>query len=327
MKLRAAFHAKQSWFSLKGEEIVRVRFFDSRGFYPKGKITLPSGFFFADESLAVLVTKGHSWQHYNEHCGFDEFGSPFPAEAAFMGSMILCENMDQPCVSFYLLNSPIFQLDPQTVDLTDIGSQDEILTLIRNPSAWPNRHPTNFHQRLPQGPFELFDRDALDLQQHESTWERIRPQDFVLLRGLVALFKSDMLAHHREFGAEALMSLYVALECSFQLVLDQLKESGNRNPTASDAARWLHDIFDQHLNVKEPDPAYKYFQEFYEGRVVMFHPRSRFGDLPYAPNFWDDVIHLRRSLPAIFFYLVNRSHSKSFTESVAEFRAKWVPPA
>lgn len=322
MRPRAAFHAKQAWFSLKGEEIIRVRFFDSRGTYPKGKITLPSGFFYADESLAVLVTKGHSWHYYIEDCGFDEFESPFPAEASFMGSMILCENMDGPSVRFYLLNTPVFLLDPLTVDITSSGSQEEVIALIRDHSNWPNRNYVNRFERLPPGEFQLIEQDALDLEQLQGTWENIRPNDFILLRGLVSLFKSDMLSNHREFGAEALMSLYVALECSFQLVLQQLKSRGNLNPTASDAARWLHDTFDQHWNFEEPDPAYKYFQEFYEGRVMMFHPRSRFGDLPYAPNFWGDVIHLRRSLPNIFFYLVNGEHSKSFIESVAEFCSK-----
>ena len=238
-----------------------------------------------------------------------------------MGSMILCEKPDEQAIRFYPHHSPVLLLDPDTVEVTDPASQEEILALIRASENWPvhplsrDYYATFFSRKL-----EPFDRNALDLASLRTTWDKISPSQFVLVRGLVALMKSDMLSTHREFGAEALMSLYIALECSYQLVLENLTKSGKKNPSASDAAKWLHDVFDHHWDIEEPDPTYKYFQEFYEGRVVMFHPRSRFGDLPYAPNFWDDVIHLRRSLPGIFFYLVHGQHSPAFLESVDEFR-------
>lgn len=258
---KAAFHKSQNWFRLREEELVRVRIFGPDGRYPKGRISLPSGFYHADESVAILVTKGHSWHHYIEDCGFDEFESPFPQESIFMGSMILCEKPDEPCVAFYSMHQPIFLLDPDTVDLASESSQNSILSLIRDTANWPihsvfaGGYKNYFSKQL-----DLFDQNALELARLEKTWRLINPKNFVLLRGVVALMKSDMLATHREFGAEALMSVYIALECSFQLVIEHLQTIGMANPNASAAAKWMHDTFDHHFNWEEPDTTYKYFQ-------------------------------------------------------------------
>lgn len=323
MRPRAAFNPEQSWFRLRESELIRVRIFSAQGSYPRGRITLPSGFYHAEERLALLVTKGYSWHHYIENCGFDEFESPFPAESMFMGSMILCENSDEPSIRFYPEHTPVLLLDPTTVDPADESCQEEILSLVRDTANWPSRPPFRHSQeRFFSKEFDLFEKSQLDLENIDKTWSQIQPTDFVLLRGLVALMKSDMLAQHREFGADALMNLYIALECSYQLVLEHLSSAGRINPNASDAAQWMHEIFDQHWNLDAPDRSYKYFQEFYEGRVRMFHPRSRFGDHPFAPNFWDDVIHLRRALPGVFFYLVNGEQSPSFLKSAEEYREK-----
>lgn len=324
---KADFHAKQGWFGLREQELVRVRIFSPKGYYPRGRICLPSGFYHAEESLGILVTRGHSWHHYIENCGFDEFESPFPQESIFMGSMILCEKPDEPSIAFYPAQEPAFLLNPDTVDLADPFSQDSIIDLMRDTARWPvnpvfsGGYKTYFSRQL-----DLFDANSIELSRLDKTWSLISPCNFVLLRGLVALMKSDMLSRHRQFGAEALMNLYIALECSFQLVIEHLRKDGHVNPTAATAAKWMHDTFDQHFNWEEPDPTYKYFQEFYEGRVVMFHPRSRFGDHPFAPNFWDDVIHLRRALPGTFAYLLHGEHSAAFLEAVAEFQSSESAP-
>jgi len=224
-------------------------------------------------------------------------------------------------VSMYPVHHPTFLLDPGTVDIGDKASQDSILDLIKDTSNWPvSQLFRDGYKNYFSEQFNLFDSTSIDFSRLEKTWRLVDPSNFVLLRGLVALMKSDMLAAHREFGSEALMSLYISLECSFQLVIEHLRNLGIVNPTATTAARWMHDTFDHHFNWEEPDASYKYFQEVYEGRVVMFHPRSRFGDHPFAPNFWDDVVDLRRALPGVFAYLIHGEHSEAFLKSVAEFQ-------
>jgi hypothetical protein len=48
----------------------------------------------------------------------------------------------------------------------------------------------------------------------------------------------------------------------------------------------------------------KYFEEFYESRIMSFHPESRFGVFPHAPLMIDDFMHLRDSLLEIYAYLI-----------------------
>ncbi|MBH1634894.1 hypothetical protein I5U65_06965 [Stenotrophomonas maltophilia] len=322
--MRPSFNEEQNWYRLRDDEVIRVRLFSAKGMYPRGHLALPQGFFHADEDIATLVTKGFSWTHYFEESSFDEFGWPFPEEIRFMGSMVLCEKQGEVTPLLYPLQEPTFLLDPATVDLRSSQNRHSIVDLLKDTNRWPARSHfiDKFSQRGKQE-IPLFDAAKLELERLESTWERMRPTDFVLLRGLSALIKSDMLSRHSEFGAKALMSLYVALECSFQLVLQHLRERGNANPSANDAARWMHDTFDSHFDFDPPDASYKYFEEFYQGRIAAFHPRNRFGDFPFSPNFWDDLIHLRRSLPRIFAFILHGNHSSSFFAEVREFHGKW----
>lgn len=125
-----------------------------------------------------------------------------------------------------------------------------------------------------------------------------------------------MLSRHHEFWEEAIISVYIALEVSFSLVLRRLELEGCPNPTARDAARWLHRHFDQYFGHKAPDATSGYFEEFYEQRIMTLHPASRFGDLPYAPIMHDDLSHLRRSLREILAYLALGVHSTDFYEDV-----------
>ncbi|MBB3858173.1 hypothetical protein FHY29_003623 [Xanthomonas arboricola] len=321
--LKPTFNQEQYWFRIRQQELVRVRTFAAPGRYPHGEIVLPDGFFHADAEAAILVTRGFSWNHYFEGSGFDEFGWPFPSETRFMGAMLLCEKQDGPVVSFYPHHEPALLLDPATVDLADPKCRTAIVELVKDVSAWPvDVRAREFYKQRAQDTLDLFLATELELSRLEATWAGTSLKNFVLLRGISSIVKSDMLSRHREFGAEALMSLYVALECSFQLVLEYLREKGFAAPSASDAARWMHETFEVHFGLDPPDPSYKYFQEFYEDRIVTFHPRNRFGDFPLLPTYWDDVFHLRRAIPPVFSFLIHGEHSPSFLDAINEFRAR-----
>lgn len=319
--LSPAFNQQQHWFRIREQELVRVRTFAGKGQYPRGEIVLPDGFFYADEEVAMLVTRGFSWNRYFEGSSFDEFGWPFPSETRFMGAMLFSEKQDGPVISFYPHHEPALLLDPLTVDLASSPNRAAIVDLIKDTSAWPvDPRSRDFYKKRSEDPLSLFSASELELSRIQATWAGISLTNFVLLRGIASVVKSDMLSRHLEFGAEALMSLYVALECSFQLVLDRLRVTGCAAPSAADAAQWMHETFDVHFGSEQPDPSYKYFQEFYEDRIVTFHPRNRFGDFPLLPTYWDDVFHLRRAIPPVFAFLVHGEHSPSFLAAVSEFR-------
>jgi len=152
----------------------------------------------------------------------------------------------------------------------------------------------------------------------QEIWDSLAPASYVFLRGMYALMKSDMLARYPEFSEEAIVSLHIALDASFSLVVRRLKQQGVANPSAHDAAVWLHQHFDSQFDLPEPQPTEKYFGEFYDQRVMTMHPGSRFGDLPYAPTTNCDICYLRPQLRRVFAYLLLGHHDPGYLEAVRE---------
>ncbi|PZT15040.1 hypothetical protein A7Y00_21570 [Stenotrophomonas maltophilia] len=139
------------------------------------------------------------------------------------------------------------------------------------------------------------------------------------MRGIQALVKSDMLGCHQEFGEESVLSIYIAMDASFSLIQRELIKAGNPNPSANDAARWLHRVFDEPYGFDAPGDFEKYLGEFYENRISAIHPASRFGDCPFPPAIWGDAIHLRSILRQVFSYLVHGAHFDDFDSAVSRF--------
>jgi hypothetical protein len=113
---------------------------------------------------------------------------------------------------------------------------------------------------------------------------------------------------------------------SFRLVCSRLRTSGNPNPTAHDAAVWMHETFDKHFGHDQPDAMDRYFEEFYDGRVMTMHPSSRFGDFPYAPAMHDDTMHLRRHLRHVFSFLTIGRLDDDFVEEARAYKARFGTP-
>jgi hypothetical protein len=126
----------------------------------------------------------------------------------------------------------------------------------------------------------------------------VQLQDHLLVRGLSALLKADMLWRFREFAEAATITLHVAMEASFQLILRRLHSLGVQNPSASDAGRYLDGVFNPEID------SGLYFHGYYEDRIKAAHPSSRFGEFPFAPLSADDFYDLRSSLHAVFAFLI-----------------------
>lgn len=321
----AKFDVDQNWCGRRKGPLLRVRFFSPLGHYPKGDIYLSGVFYHASDDGCFMVTRGMTWDSYVPDLGHDEFDWPFPLEVMFMGAMIMCEKQDEPATRFYPLARQIFVLDESRTDLDSEEGRAAVVSLIKSKQCWPGRwSDQSTTDSWRSTPHQVFPSEAIDLSRLSHIFHLLEPDQFVLMRGVTGLIKSDMLAQHGEFGAESLMSLYISMDCSYQLVLQRLREQGVGNPSSSDAAAWLHETFDQHFGHGEPEAGTNYLDEFYQGRIVAFHPRSRFGDYPFAPNFWDDVIHLRRLLSMVFAYLVTGEHSSDFLAGVKRHRAQWL---
>ncbi len=65
--------------------------------------------------------------------------------------------------------------------------------------------------------------------------------------------------------------------------------------------KYVHEsLHEYHL----ADGTTKWFEAYYEQRVMSFHPDSRYGIVPHAPLYWDDQSHLYRDMIVILRFLI-----------------------
>jgi hypothetical protein len=307
----------------------RVMVFKPAGMYPRGTRHVPNGFFHADEDIAFSVNLGESWRALDPDLRFSEFDWASPQELRLIASLILCEVTEGPYVRLYPIVrfSPL--LDAKDLDLQSAETVDQIRALLLHHAAQPPSMRNEFRALTSlRTKYELTDPNEFAFDRQYEFWSALAPPNYVLLRGVYALMKSDMLSCHYEFSEEAVHVLYIALDASYSLVIRQLQKEGIASPTAHDAQVWLHKHFNAPFGLAEPDAAEKYFGEFYDQRVMTFHPASRFGDLPYSPNMHDDIYHLRRWLREVFAYILIGRHDPGHVEALREHaKSEAAPPS
>lgn len=294
----------------------RVTLFRPLGMYPKGTICTPTGLFYADEEIVFAITFGTTWWGMGDDLPYSEVDWMEPELVRLLGAMVLAEQFDGVRPRFYPLSNGGFILNEQAVNLTDPRTATAVKKALLN--TVNNRMWKQVQAMWPHcvgQEFVLFDKAELDVEQVSPLWNAIRTDNHILMRGLQALVKSDMLGVHPEFQEEGAIATFIALDASFQMVLRSLRASGTSNPSAKDAGAWLYETFDKLLDVHGAADI-KYYEEFYDSRLKTVHPGSRFGDMPYAPVMVDDRFHLRESLPGVFAYLVLQRHSPSFLKEV-----------
>ena len=86
-----------------------------------------------------------------------------------------------------------------------------------------------------------------------------------------------MLAMHSQFVEEANYGLYIALDVLFSLIRQELRKRGIPNPTSYDAQALVHELFG------EEQSGMRFFEDFYDDRVMTMHPDNRYGEFRHAP--------------------------------------------
>ena len=309
-RLRASFR----------EQSYVVRVFHPRGQYPRTTILQPNAIYWADDELVFSVVHSIPWRAFDETAAYTEMDWLAPDELQFLGSILFCETRDDAPIKLY----PVYGFAPRiarkTLDLT----RPAVAQKIRD-SIWLRlKHPTWGYHRPEISEcltlrYTLVAAERFNLERQPLYWSGISPKNYVLLRGISALLKSDMLSSYYEFYEEATIAAFIAMEASFRLILRQIQVEGVKQPTAQDAARWLFEHFDKPMGLPEPTIE-RYFEEFYDQRVMTLHPSSRFGDNPYAPVSHDDYYHLRSSLREVLAYVAAGSHGPDFYADVKQAR-------
>ncbi|MDO7963671.1 hypothetical protein [Xanthomonas euvesicatoria] len=212
-------------------------------------------------------------------------------------------------------------------DLSDRATvsliKERLLLSAREQRRMPMPSGPHVSASVLREPYHLLDQD-IEMDRFAPSYRRIDPANFVLMRGLQALVKSDMLGRHQEFGEESVIAAFIALDASFSLVQRKLKLEGLTNPSAHDAARWLHRNLYEPFGHDPPGELENYFDDFYSSRISTLHPGNRFGDFPFSPTMWDDAIHLRSQLRQVFSFLVHGMHFKDFEDAVDDYHKRHV---
>ncbi len=306
---------------------LRVMMFNPRGgSYPRGTFFCDDGFFHADVDLAFTVVRCSGWRSIDEDVPFSEFAWASPSQVRVLGALLFCQTFDGAWIRLYPVVGPELVLGTNELDLAEPGTvqliKQRLLLSLKMQRLLPgfSRVPVNMLSES----YHLLanvDGDDIEMDRFEPSYQRIDPANFVLMRGLQALVKSDMLGRHQEFGEESVIAAFIALDASFSLVQRALKSEGVSNPSAHDAALWLHRNFYEPFGHEPPGELEKYFQDFYDSRISTLHPGNRFGDFPFSPTMWDDAVHLRSQLRQVFSFLVHGAHFKDFEDAVDDYHA------
>lgn len=277
------------------------------GVYPRTTVFTPTSAFSAADEFAFMVAPCVEWP---EELPYSEVMWLSAEELRLLGSMMMTERFDggQRC-SFHPCPYQWLYVDPFPLNRRRIAGLRRLLfEKLAEPEFEGLKHAVHDN---PVGFGGCFPAVRLQMSLRQGYWDAIAPNNYLLLRGIHALIKSDMLARSFEFREEAIVNTFIALDASFQLVLRHLTQSGIRNPGAKDAGDWMYRTFDERLGLAYPEN-YRYFQDFYDNRIRTLHPGSRLGDFPYAPLAADDYSHLRSVLPSIFAYLITGQHTPEF---------------
>lgn len=230
-------------------------------------------------------------------------------EIKLYASILLATNWENDFFSIYPVGRPyLIQTDqPLTSKRLLRAIRAQLITRALAPISWST----------PTKPISIIVSDAREIalppilggsSYHCSTLPKreklqqtllknIDAGNYLLIRGLSTLLRCGMISRHHQFLEESINTLFISLEASFRLIIRILENRGGKNVTSSDVATYIARVFNQ-------EPRGKYFEEYYESRVMTMHPESRYGIFPHAPLFADDCYDLRDNLQEVYAYLV-----------------------
>lgn len=242
----------------------------------------------------LIFTACHFDQDAHEDDYYTEHDEPTPEETCLMASLALAIGVNRGFMAQYPDETAI-RLDSR-LPLNVASNIADIEEHLRRELVADNSRPrassplppcqyNHFHWRLP-------------VDVHRKIFDNIDDQDHLLIRGLATWLKSSMLYTHPSFGEEANYPLWISLDASLAIISDVLRAAGNANPTAIDAQNFVHDAFGENRS------GLKYFEEFYEDRIMTMHPQNRFGTFVFAPIGHDDFYWLHNGLRDVYRFII-----------------------
>lgn len=232
-----------------------ARIMSPYGNYPADSLTFESGCgYFADNDVAFSVVPRipeDEDEPYTEMKWLDDL------EIRVYLSFMLAVDREIGYISFYPYYSPVClacdslpesargfikSVKPILIEQLTPPDTDDIRELAMSPSSRLRQSDTIPPPVIGGRDYD-FRSDGLDLDMAREIFAAIDTKDAILIRGLTTLLRAGMLKNHFQFYEEGINTLFISLEASFRLVIRRLKADGNPEPTAADAAIFLHDTF------------------------------------------------------------------------------------
>ena len=277
---------------------ISIRLLSPLGQYPANSFICPdAAMIITDELCATMVRYVANWE-------FSEVDSLTPEEIPILATMLLCVEKSQPRILPYPTDyGTVLPSDGEKVaDFCDATMVKRVLDSFAKglTHEFPNDLASLVHKppMLGGSPYHLIQSPYNDNERVGILRSISSSGDPVMLRGLACLVKANMAWEHGELREAACISLWIALDASFSLVLARLKASGINNPGAKDAAKYVS----ENLGIWED--AEKYFEEDYENRIRFIHPLSRFGAEARPWLIADDFYELRDALIMLYRFLL-----------------------
>ena len=223
---------------------------------------------------------------------YTEFDDLSDMEVRFLAAMIMAVDFDDGVVSPYPVSESFAcqydgdLSDPDFLHATAITLRGEVAAMHRLATAPPiitsSRNMFEYHH------------GKLNFHHLKNIFSALKSADDLLLRGLQALIKCQMIATHAEFVEEANYALYVSLDALFSTVRRRLIRTGNTNPSAYDAQAYVHNMFN------ETQSGMRFFEEFYIDRIMTMHPENKYGIFRHAPISHSDFHYLFKMARTVY---------------------------
>lgn len=197
------------------EQHYRVVLFSHVGMYPRGTVCMPNALFHADDDIVFAVTHGCSWYKSNDTLPYSEVDWMEPELVRLLGAFIMSERpWGNLQTRFYPVSHRTFVLNETAVDLMNPRTAQAIKKALVNTidnRLWP-KYVQAFWSLHHGKEFVLFDPSELCMEALPLLWKAIRTDNHLVMRGMQALVKSDMLGHHHEFQEEGTIATFIALD-------------------------------------------------------------------------------------------------------------------
>lgn len=291
---------------------ILVRPFANLGVYPSSTFVTDDAVFYVDEEIIFSAVQAEATTWPVEYHSDWEWVNEY--ELRLYTSIILPTARSGPVVNIYPLSIlSIFEASdfaeltsvgvlPHLADrviagirqgLSDAGDRSGIGSFLRrNLGILPPEFSGVGYEAWPPGSFSL--------ELANQVYDNFDVTDALLLRGMSSLLRSHMLWCQYELFEESYLNLYVALDASMYLIARHMKRKGfDVSNIASDTGSYIDKVFNgRSVSTR------KYFEDYYEDRIRLVHPSSRFGTAPYSELGRSYYSMLWKDLREVYLYLL-----------------------